>query len=831
MLDRGYLLSLCKCDECPLRSIRRPVFGEGIAKGGLVLVGEAPGKNEYIAGRPFTGQAGKLLDATLEAVGVSRADVFVTNTVACRPATEGARDIPPPKEAIAACKPRLAAELANQEAKLVVTLGSVASSSMLGSREKISDLVGSLFWSNDFSAWIMPTYHPAAVLHGSLGIFDDILGVLKRASLIASGKLPTPPIDLQIDYTFITDPAIAYELLKGMLSRSKLEFALDIETDNLRYLENDLLLVSMSGNIEGKVSDNNISIVSGFNYVFHPQALGQEPANMLFVQMLEDPAITWYIHNLSFDFQFLRYHYGAVPVNAVDTMAMALGTTERGIGVGLKRLAREYLGAPFYEQKLQPYLRRKDLHYSDIPIADLIQYAAYDTYYTVRLPDALNPVIAEEGASDLVNKILIPAQRLFSELEYTGVLIDQEWARSLEALWLPQILDAQEKLADYAESRGFNAYRITKAPKTGGRLNPNSSKQLLYFFYDLLGYEAPEDKKHGKYTVSKPTTNTDFISENENDEPVKLLRRYRQLSKLLKTYVYGILDDVWIDGRVHPSIKLTAAVTGRLGIVNPPLQTIPHYGLTGENTETLANQIRGIFIATPGYTFVEADYKGLELHIAWHYSKDENLAHAIMSGDFHSATASAMLHKPLSEVTKADRVKAKKVAFGVMYGRGAQSLATGELNCSVEEAQYYIDQFWLAYPKYAQWIKSIHAFVAKYGYVKSSLGRKRRWSLITRDTIGQIQNQAVNMPIQSLASDLCLTSAIQLQKLVTQKDYGRVLFLVHDSIVFEIRQGCEQQAYKIINEVMTNPIFPSCAQFDIEIAAGTKWSNVKAVEV
>lgn len=819
------LLRLCDCEHCPLLPIRRPVFGSGTAKNGIVIVGEAPGRNEYEKGEVFVGAAGQLLDATLGAVGIERKEVHVTNMVLCRPTTEEVRDDPPPVAAIHACKPRLFEEVKRQNPKVIVTLGSTSSQSFLNTRDKISDLVASFHYIPYLQAWVAPTYHPAAVLHGSVSLFDDILAVLRRVRDLASGAIQFNPNPDPISYSYTEDPVEAREMLLELLrDTEQWEIALDIETDNLRYLEDALLLVTMS--------------TKKYNYVFDPKALASEPANMLFCAMMEDPSITWFIHNMAFDLQFINYHFGTVPTNVIDTMAMALGTTERSAAIGLKRLAREYLNAPFYEQEIQQFLRKKNLHYSEIPRDKLIKYGAYDTHYTIRLPEVLSPIIEEENAWSLIHNVLIPAQKLFFRVETYGVAIDKEWAAHLESLWKPQIEAAAEKLADYAEAYGFNAREVSKAAKSP-RLNINSSKQLIHFFYDVLGYHTPtkttREKAGSKFSgIGKRTTSGDFIYEYMNEPPVQMLRTFRQLNKLLNTYVYGILDDVWIDGRIHPRFKLAAAATGRLAITNPPLQTIPHWGLARlgvHATEELATQVRGIFIASPGYKFVEVDYSQLELRIAWHYSKDEALGLAITSGDFHSHTAAAVLHKPLSEVTKSDRFISKFVTFGVMYGRQAKSLARGELQCEEWQAQEYVNMFWSAYPKYAAWWNGVREFVVRNGYVRSNLGRKRRWNLITRESAEAIKNQAVNMPIQSTASDLCLTSAIRIHKILEDKQWGHVLFLVHDSIVYEIKEQYLMEACRMIKREMTTVPFPTCAVFDVEVGVGDSWATCKEIDV
>lgn len=790
-------------------SIRNPVLGSGSTESGLVLIGEAPGRTEAATGVPFAGPAGKILDATLKEVGINREDTYVTNAVLCRPVDDQGRDAPPSPSAIAACRPRLVEEVRRATPRMVVTLGnSAAQASLAGvTRGKISDLVGTTHWVQDFEAYVAPTFHPAAVLRGSIGLFDDILSVFKRTSAILKGRLEPPSAarPIEYDHVWVGEPAFAVERL-STLAKDAVDgpLAIDLETDSFRFLEDKILLVAISSQQR--------------NVVFEAGALATGLANQLFVAMLTAPDIQWVLHNLAFDFQFLQYHYGAVPTNVIDTMTMALGVNERGQSVGLKHLAREWFSAQAYEDKVDEIMRRKSARMSDVPWPLLVEYAAHDTHYTVRLPAVLGPIIREEDTERLVDTILLPAQKLFAQVEARGVLIDVDYARGLEKQWLPLIEASIADLQAFARDAGFNAYDFVAKPKTGADLNPRSSVQMNHLIYDVLGFSQVQGLGR--------TTNEQFMEAYSGEPVVQKLQKFRELDKLLATYVYGILDDVWIDGRVHPDFKIFGTVTGRLAVGNPPMQTIPHYGTNAE----LARLIRRMFVATPGYVFFEYDYSQLELRMAWHYSRDEALGEALMSGDFHTRTAARILGKPESAITKADRFISKFVTFGVMYGRQAPSLARGELNCSIPEAVAYIRAFWAAYPRYKKWWDSVRRFVREEGYVRSSVGRKRRWPLITPDNVEDILNQAVNMPIQSLASDLCLMSAIDIDAELRAKGWGYVLFLVHDSIAMEIKEGYEREAHELVMRRMTTPQFETCAHFDVEGSWGPNWGDTIVVK-
>jgi len=150
------------CVRCPLSKGRtQVVFGVGNPSADLMFVGEGPGEQEDLQGEPFVGKSGKLLDKLmLEELGMTREDVYVANTVMCRP--PGNRD-PLPGE-LEACRPHLEAKLELINPKVVVTLGNFATKQLLNTTEGITKVRGKAYPYR--GGVLVPTFHPAAVLRG-----------------------------------------------------------------------------------------------------------------------------------------------------------------------------------------------------------------------------------------------------------------------------------------------------------------------------------------------------------------------------------------------------------------------------------------------------------------------------------------------------------------------------------------------------------------------------------------------------------------------------------------------------------------------------------------
>lgn len=164
-MDKGALMKVVeervrRCQDCPLGFVRtNAVPGEGNLYTPVMFVGEGPGEDEDIQGRPFVGKAGQLLTKILESVNIKREDVYITNVVKCRPPDNR---VPTPLE-IQACSHYLLAQIEVINPKMIVPLGATAASFFLGKQESISKIRGNAFrWKGNIV--IFPMFHPSFLL-------------------------------------------------------------------------------------------------------------------------------------------------------------------------------------------------------------------------------------------------------------------------------------------------------------------------------------------------------------------------------------------------------------------------------------------------------------------------------------------------------------------------------------------------------------------------------------------------------------------------------------------------------------------------------------------
>lgn len=177
------------CTACRLAETRiNVVFGVGDPDARLMLVGEAPGKNEDLQGEPFVGAAGRLLDELMEGIGISRDEAYIANVLKCRP--PGNRD--PQQDEIDACKGFLREQVRMIHPEVVVTLGNFATKLLVPTEIGITRMRGQKidWW---LGATLVPTFHPAAALRGSPRVREQMEEDFSLVrSVLDDGGIATP---------------------------------------------------------------------------------------------------------------------------------------------------------------------------------------------------------------------------------------------------------------------------------------------------------------------------------------------------------------------------------------------------------------------------------------------------------------------------------------------------------------------------------------------------------------------------------------------------------------------------------------------------------------
>jgi DNA polymerase-1 len=759
------------CEDCPLND--QPCVTPSKAPyGSPAVVGSAPNQLEVVEGTLFVGGLGQILRAAIQGAGNSPDHVYLTTACLCRPPHKE----DPPDEAIESCRPRLKEELETLSPSAILLCGNNAVKAFFPDAPGIMKFRGQAIWSDEYECYIVPTVHPGAVLN-SPGLFKDLYEDIELwTHLQGKEKVIEPPEDLF--YYFI-------ETTKGLKSMIKRveevkEGFVDLETTGIDPLHDRIISIGVSCN------ETEIWII--------PEATFRKKSNLkLLKEFFEDKSIWWAGHNgPQFDSRFLRADLDINWVPDFDSLLGHYALDERQGTHSLKKLAAKYALAPDYAIDFNKFD-----HTDPEQMEALYWYHALDMRYTAIVANEVFEELELTGKlMGVHDEILLPASLALGRVEDRGVKIDVPY---LEGVGEDLDKEIAELLAQAQSESGKDDF------------NPNSPKQVK----EIL---------HGKFGVIGANSSTGkavLVDAAKICPLAQTILDYRLKSKLKSTYVKGILSKVDENDRIHADFLLFGTETGRLSARSPNLQNIP---------QLVGPLVRRAFISQDGWLLSEVDYSQLELRIAAYYSNDEFLLQGYRDGlDIHTLVASEVLGKPMEDITYEERYQAKWVDFGIIYGRGAYSLATQQLHCPVEEAQSFIDRFLARFSGLHTWIQSQHQFAAEHGYVETPFGRRRRFPLILNDNLGDIQRQSVNTPVQSLASDVCLTALARLDPQLDPKD-ARIVSTVHDSILFEIRQGAFHKVLPLIRYEMEEncPIdITSRVKLDCDISIGKNWGDAK----
>lgn len=351
-------------------------------------------------------------------------------------------------------------------------------------------------------------------------------------------------------------------------------------------------------------------------------------------------------------------------------------------------------------------------------------------------------------------------------------------------------------------------------------INFDSPNQLQRLLFDDLKIPTRSIKK----TKTGFSTNSEVLSKLSKEYPIAgLLLEYRELQKLLNTYLRPLPKMVESDGRLHTTYGLETS-TGRISSKNPNLQNIP---IRSE----LGKAIRSAFIASRGRVLLKADYSQIELRLAATLSGDRVMNEAFRTGkDIHAATAAAIFQKPLAEVTEDDRRAAKTVNFGVLYGMGPHGLSVA-LSVPFDEAKDYIESYFSVHKDLKDYIEGATKRARKTGQVETLFGRVRKIAELD-SPIGSVrragERMAVNMPIQGLAAEILKLAMIEVEKKLGSE--AALLLTVHDELLFEVEKAKALKVGMKVKALMEG-VLDLPIPIRIHLALGRNWGEMEEPKI
>jgi DNA polymerase-1 len=339
--------------------------------------------------------------------------------------------------------------------------------------------------------------------------------------------------------------------------------------------------------------------------------------------------------------------------------------------------------------------------------------------------------------------------------------------------------------------------------EAGVEFNIASPKQLGAVLYETLGLGT----KIKKTATGAKSTNASELEKIKDEHPVVAhILEYREITKLLSTYIDSLPTYVKEDGRIHAHFIQTGAGTGRFACEEPNLQNLP------VKTE-LGQKVREAFIAGEGNVLLSCDYAQIDLRAAAMLSGDKNLIEIFEKGiDVHTGTAARVFNVQEEEVTADMRRKAKAINFGILYGMGVTSLKEG-MKVDRAEAQEFYDQYKKTFVRLMEYLEEVKAFAWKHGYTETLLGRRREVPLLKSPLPflrAQGERIAINAPIQGTSADVIKLATLDANEYIEQEglqDKVKLALQIHDELVFEIEKGIEEEVagklVKVLESVLS----------------------------
>ncbi|MCM8796880.1 MAG: DNA polymerase I [Candidatus Omnitrophica bacterium] len=468
-----------------------------------------------------------------------------------------------------------------------------------------------------------------------------------------------------------------------------------------------------------------------------------------------------------------------------DTMISAYLLNPSRTSYALSELAMEYLGAHISETTSSP--------------EKLLET-------TVRLQPILDKELQDKSLYDLFNTLEMPLVEVLAEMELSGIKLDLDLIKRLSH-------DIDKRLASLVADIYASC---------GCQFNLNSPKQLREVLFGKLKLPVTKKGKTG------PSTDEEVLRNLASRHSLPaLLLEYRQLAKLKNTYIDAL--PALVDkktGKIHTSFNQTGTETGRISSSNPNLQNIP------VKTDIGKKMRQAVTASGKDNYLLSCDYSQIELRILAHLSKDEALLDAFRKDmDVHRMTAALIYNVDESLVSAEMRETAKRVNFGIIYGLTSYGLSR-DLGIPVEEAQRFIDAYFLRYPGVRGYIETQIKKAKKEGFVTTILGRRRYLPEINNKTqvIRQFaERQAVNTPIQGSASDLIKLAMIDIHRRFLSGGFlSKMVLQIHDELVFDVVEKELSEVKELVKDRMEH-VLKLDLPIKVEIKKGKNWLEMEPV--
>jgi len=422
---------------------------------------------------------------------------------------------------------------------------------------------------------------------------------------------------------------------------------------------------------------------------------------------------------------------------------------------------------------------------------------AHLAFYSYELAKVVINRLKAIDALKIYLDIELPLNNVLAQMEIEGFPLQQKALEDISVEFKQKIVSLTSDIYALA----------------GHEFNINSPQQVATVLYDEL--QLRENRKR--------STSVQHLEALSHRHPIvaKILE-YRKYAKLMSTYVDGLINHLYQDGKLHCQFNQALTTTGRLSSSNPNMQNISIRDEDGREIR------KAFYYDDANYEILSLDYAQIELRILASVAKCEPLIKIFNEGyDIHQATADAIFG-PLAQEDGARR-KAKAVNFGIVYGISDWGLSE-QLDINPREAKEIIMKFYQTYPEIALYRESVIESVSKKSYVTTLSGRRRYLGEINHEKY-QVREfakrAATNAPIQGTAADLIKIAMIKVDQYLKAHNFKSALVLqIHDELVFKVHKDEKDEVIKNVKEIMENAL-PLDVKMQVEYQAGKTWFDAK----
>ncbi len=449
-----------------------------------------------------------------------------------------------------------------------------------------------------------------------------------------------------------------------------------------------------------------------------------------------------------------------------------------------------------------------DSNLSAPTLEDILAFGKTNSFSEAR--EKILAEIEKRNLKRVFVEIELPLIPIVDKMHDHGVKVDKGYLAELSKTYHIELDKLQKKIWDLA----------------GEEFNINSPKQLGVVLFDKMGLTFKGQKK--TEGGQRSTRESELEKMKELHPIVECILDYRELQKLLSTYIDSIPHQIGDDGRLHTTLLQIGAATGRMASINPNLQNIPIKSELGRN-------IRKAFIAEKGCQLVELDYSQIELRVAAFLSKDKKLVDIFKSGrDVHTEVAAQVFKVPAEKVDKEMRRKAKVINFGILYGMGVNALRAN-LKTDRAEAQRFYDEYFATFTELADYLDRIKIETAKRGYTETFYGRRRYFEGIKSRlpyVRAMAERMAINAPIQGTEADIIKIAMIKIDEYIQKQGLEKkahALLQVHDSLIYEVEDSLVETFSADVKKIMESVVPPSDIEgitLEANSSCGKSWGDM-----